>query len=82
VVAIHRHCRFHHRPITRLRFDLEFAPEHLGALAHADQAEVTVLPRRCRVIRVERTPVVRHLQTDVPVAFQQLELRFGCVVNG
>ena len=31
VVAIHRHCRFHGRPVTRVRFDLEFAAEHFGA---------------------------------------------------
>jgi hypothetical protein len=39
VVAMHRHGRFHDRPIARVRFDLERPAEHFGALAHADETE-------------------------------------------
>jgi len=76
VVAIHRHRRFHDRPIARVRFDLEFAAEHFGALAHAGQTETSVLAGLMRMIRMEGTSVVRDFQTDVAVLLEQLELRF------
>ena len=79
VVAIHRHGRLHNRPIARVRFDLERPAEHFGALAHAGQTEASVLAGLMRMIRMEGTSVVRDLQTDVAVVFQQLELRFGCL---
>jgi len=31
VVAIHRHRRFHNRPVARVRFDLERPAEHFTA---------------------------------------------------
>jgi len=66
VVAIHRHRRFHDRPIARVRFDLEFAAEHFGALAHAGQPEASVLAGFDRMIGVEGTSVVCDFQADVP----------------